>query len=145
MAPQRSGRLCKPLLQKVRVAGVALSGRASMPPVLLHSLMKPFLTRNHECNRLRGPYFLAGVRTSSSSLHLLTRNPTIESPKGPVFCSLGSGTWEALQGTPLVGGPPMVFRGRQVAAWRFGIDPKGRGQLNFNEFCTAVRRCSPQT
>ncbi|CAJ1445303.1 unnamed protein product [Effrenium voratum] len=30
--------------------------------------------------------------------------------------------------------------GSLVAAWRFGIDPKGRGQLNFNEFCTAVRR-----
>lgn len=30
--------------------------------------------------------------------------------------------------------------GSMVAAWRFGIDPKGRGQLNFNEFCTAVRR-----
>ena len=31
----------------------------------------------------------------------------------------------------------------QVAAWRFGIDAKGRGQLNFNEFCTAVRRALP--
>ena len=30
--------------------------------------------------------------------------------------------------------------GSMVAAWRFGIDAKGRGQLNFNEFCTAVRR-----
>ena len=28
----------------------------------------------------------------------------------------------------------------EVSAWRFGIDPKGRGQLNFNEFCMAVRR-----
>ncbi len=33
----------------------------------------------------------------------------------------------------------------QVAAWRFGIDAKGRGQLNFNEFCTAVRRALPAT
>jgi len=32
------------------------------------------------------------------------------------------------------------YKSIQVAAWRFGIDPKGRGQLNFNEFCTAVRR-----
>ena len=36
-----------------------------------------------------------------------------------------------------------MFLFAQVAAWRFGIDAKGRGQLNFNEFCTAVRRALP--